>query len=233
MNKLLTNIGFVITAIYCLILLVLLKGRFYQIYEMPLNELGDFLAGIFGPIAFFWLILGFLQQGQELKQSTKALELQAKELNNSVTQQKELVEISRKQVEADLDALARERQKEKELSQPKFIFTGVGGTHHAGGSSRYSTTIKNVGNAINNINLSFNIEMKFFNRPIVNFWDRNEGFRIEFEYIDYTSAEEAIFTISYTDILGVPGQKEFTFSRIEEDQYPSIKILPKEANTDR
>ncbi|EEY90821.1 hypothetical protein HMPREF0017_00591 [Acinetobacter lwoffii SH145] len=45
-----------------------------------LNELGDFLAGIFAPIAFFWLILGYVQQGKQLEQNTKALEQQEKAL---------------------------------------------------------------------------------------------------------------------------------------------------------
>lgn len=49
---------------------------------LKLNELGDFLAGTFGPIAFLWLVLGFLQQGRELR-------LQAEELRNSVQQQTE------------------------------------------------------------------------------------------------------------------------------------------------
>lgn len=57
---------------------------------LPLNELGDFLAGIFAPIAFLYLYLGYHQQGQELQQNTKALQLQAEELrisNQSLQQQ--------------------------------------------------------------------------------------------------------------------------------------------------
>jgi hypothetical protein len=27
--------------------------------QLSLNELGDFLAGAFGPLALFWLVLGF------------------------------------------------------------------------------------------------------------------------------------------------------------------------------
>jgi Fe2+ transport system protein B len=57
---------------------------------MPLNNLGDFLAGVFGPLAIFWLILGFLQQGKELQQNTEALEMQADELKKSVNQEKNL-----------------------------------------------------------------------------------------------------------------------------------------------
>lgn len=31
-----------------------------------LNEVGDFLAGVFAPLAFFWLVIGFFQQKKEL-----------------------------------------------------------------------------------------------------------------------------------------------------------------------
>lgn len=53
---------------------------------LPSNELGDFLAGAFAPLAFLFLILGYKQQGQELK-------LQAQELANLVAEQKKQNEI--------------------------------------------------------------------------------------------------------------------------------------------
>ncbi|APJ19223.1 MULTISPECIES: hypothetical protein [Acinetobacter] len=62
---------------------------------MPLNEVGDFLAGVFSPLAFLFLYIGYKQnsesirlQNEELKASTKALELQVKEMQESVEQQK-------------------------------------------------------------------------------------------------------------------------------------------------
>jgi hypothetical protein len=35
--------------------------------SMPLNEVGDFLAGSFSPLAFFWLAYGYWMQNKELK----------------------------------------------------------------------------------------------------------------------------------------------------------------------
>lgn len=49
-----------------------------------LNELGDFLAGIFAPVAFLWLVLGYIQQGRQLEQNTKALELQERASENHI-----------------------------------------------------------------------------------------------------------------------------------------------------
>lgn len=45
------------------------------------NELGDFLAGTFAPLAFFFLYLGYKQQAEQLKQNTLALNQQAKSLD--------------------------------------------------------------------------------------------------------------------------------------------------------
>nr|WP_228267864.1 hypothetical protein [Acinetobacter sp. TUM15064] len=56
-----------------------------------LNKLGDFLAGVFAPIAFPWLILGYIQQGKQLDQNTRALEQQEKALNLQIEEMRESV----------------------------------------------------------------------------------------------------------------------------------------------
>lgn len=65
MSKRRTVIGFVVSAAY-------LAGAGYLCWlgqakfsEMKPNEFGDLLAGIAGPLALFWLIIGYLQQGEE------------------------------------------------------------------------------------------------------------------------------------------------------------------------
>lgn len=51
--------------------------------SMPLNEVGDFLAGSFSPLAFFWLAYGYWMQNKELKssveQATDAYKLTSKQ----------------------------------------------------------------------------------------------------------------------------------------------------------
>lgn len=73
---------------------------------MSLNEVGDFLAGAFSPIAFLFLYLGYRQnsealqiQADELRQSTEALQLQVAEMKESVEQQKLLGEIQKTELE--------------------------------------------------------------------------------------------------------------------------------------
>jgi len=43
------------------------------------NNFGDFWSGTFAPLAFWWLVLGYFQQGIELRQNVAALEQQSKE----------------------------------------------------------------------------------------------------------------------------------------------------------
>jgi hypothetical protein len=52
--------------------------------SMTPNMWGDWAAGLAAPIAFLWLVLGYFQQGEELR-------LQVRELNASVEQQTALV----------------------------------------------------------------------------------------------------------------------------------------------
>ncbi len=91
MRNKLAWIGTVFTAIYLVGFTWFIFGRLPQLQIMELNSVGDFLAGAFGPIAFFWLILGFMQQGAELRLSADALRMQAEELRASVMQQTEMV----------------------------------------------------------------------------------------------------------------------------------------------
>lgn len=91
--------------------------RWNEVRALELNELGDLLAGIFSPLAFLWLVLGYLQQGRELEQNTEALRLQAHELKLSVEQQTELARVAREQLEV-------ERRQYDERIRPRFDVKG-------------------------------------------------------------------------------------------------------------
>lgn len=67
------------------------------------NEWGDYFAGMCSPLAFLWLVLGYMQQGEELKHSTEALRLQAQELKQSTLQQAELVAVEREFFKHELE----------------------------------------------------------------------------------------------------------------------------------
>jgi hypothetical protein len=105
MNKKSLFIGIGVTIIWFLGITIFCIWANFGFANKDLNTLGDFLAGIFAPIAFFWLILGYVQQGKQLDQNTKALEqqeralqLQIDEMRESVKQQTELADIQRQQL---------------------------------------------------------------------------------------------------------------------------------------
>ncbi|MEN3977836.1 hypothetical protein [Acinetobacter sp. CWB-B33] len=103
MNQKSLNWGVGITVIW---LAVIFFVWFFCGLKSPesLNELGDALAGIVAPIAFLWLILGYIQQGKQLDQNTKALEqqeralqLQIDEMQKGIEQQAQLVQTQKEQ----------------------------------------------------------------------------------------------------------------------------------------
>ncbi|UUA73115.1 hypothetical protein [Cellvibrio sp. QJXJ] len=58
--------------------------------KMEPNAVGDFLAGTMSPLALFWLVAGYRQQGEELRLNTEALKAQLTELALQVEATKEL-----------------------------------------------------------------------------------------------------------------------------------------------
>ena len=90
-------IAWVTTLIYLIIAFVILPRVFPADKDFTLNELGDFLAGTFAPLAFLWLVVGYFQQSKEIEQNTEALKLQRDEMRDSVGEaqrQNELLEQS-------------------------------------------------------------------------------------------------------------------------------------------
>ncbi len=67
---------------------------------MSPNEWGDFLAGLTAPMAFLWLIIGYMLQKQELRLSTEALGEQQVELARQVHELSKQSESMQSSVEA-------------------------------------------------------------------------------------------------------------------------------------
>jgi hypothetical protein len=95
----------VITSAYLSLFLIVVIARSRELFSLPLNELGDFAAGVFGPPAFLWLVLGYRQQGRELRESSSALRSQSAELKKSVELQAISIETQEKMNDPILDFL--------------------------------------------------------------------------------------------------------------------------------
>jgi hypothetical protein len=116
------------------------------------NEWGDVFAGLAAPMAFLWLVLGFLQQGNELQLSTRALMLQVEELKNTVEHQRQLVEVTRQQVDASQRREEEEKIQRKRSAQPNFVVS-TGRASSGGGGFEYEVHLKNTGAVATNIRL--------------------------------------------------------------------------------
>lgn len=111
-----------ISGIYLLLIIIFALADLPKFKEMNPNEWGDFWAGTFAPLAFLWLVFGYYQQGEELKQNTAALKLQYRELANSVEQQKLLVETTQADLELTKNKELRQISLDTIEAQPFFHF---------------------------------------------------------------------------------------------------------------
>lgn len=125
MSRLLSIIGILLTLAWLATIAWVFRGRLGEIGQLQPNEVGDFLAGSLGPLGILWLILGFFQQGQELRDNTRALDLQATELRNSTQEQRELLRATRAQVEADHAMVALAKEQHAQSLLPRFAFLDI------------------------------------------------------------------------------------------------------------
>ncbi|CAE6837245.1 hypothetical protein [Xanthomonas arboricola] len=134
-----TKVGLGLTAFYILSMLAYVFCTIDNVLEMDPNEFGDFLAGVFGPLALFWLVCGYFQQGVELRNNARALHLQALELQNSsealksqvkemqasVEQQKEMARLASEQLSHNLELQRKQRFERNRSENPSFRITSV------------------------------------------------------------------------------------------------------------
>lgn len=139
------KIGLALTSVYLVIVLGLAVYAQSGFLNMKPNEWGDFLAGIFGPLALLWVVLGFLQQGAELRYSRDALLLQAKELKASVDAQNNMGEAAWASVHVERDAQARAEATRIRNQQPILIVQSGGFTYQSTGVLETRLSITNSG----------------------------------------------------------------------------------------
>ncbi|GAB3044682.1 hypothetical protein GCM10027155_07170 [Acinetobacter apis] len=102
-----------------------------------LNEWGDYLAGAFSPLAFFWLIMGYLQQGKELKNSIEEQRNSVEEQKNIGKHQENQVKILQEQLQKNLEW----QEVQMNQREPYFILEALNSNtikiKNIGGEARY------------------------------------------------------------------------------------------------
>lgn len=225
MSSLRTRLGAVISLCWIVAIVYLAVRDPAALAKMSPNEWGDFLAGSFAPLAFLWLVLGYLQQGDELRLSTDALRLQAEELKNSVQQQRELVEVSRQQVESEREALAFERRLREDLSEPKFSVLGGGGSFRGDGQSTYGITISNTGHDATAFSARINL-LEIGWREIMSYplFGKGASYTVRVEHPTPLEAGNSLLVLTFTDGLGKSVEKTYQISRESAHPHAGLKF---------
>lgn len=204
-------IGVTVTILY-VAAVVYLYGDL-DLRSLEINVVGDFLAGISSPLAFLWLVLGFFLQGLELRASRKALAQQAQELANSVEQHKALVEVSRQQLKAEIDARETERRMLVLKAQPELVIHPAGYRGDGTGGFQQHFSLYNGGHSITDVMFSWSspLECSFEKCPIL-----REDSKIEFTLTgDRKRALDAILSVKYKDGLGEAQEIKFLLSKTD------------------
>ncbi|MBB4223442.1 hypothetical protein [Variovorax guangxiensis] len=205
-------VGFAISAGWIALAVFMLVAQ-----ERPtrLNEWGDFIAGFSAPLAFFWLVLGYLQQGEELKQSTKALRLQADELKQSVEQQSNLVELSRKQMQHEIEKLEEDRRRYREAVRPTFVPQQSSIVHNAqtGEVAAFHISIVNIGRPATRVRMRFEIDGTLADSVNRAIFSSEENVRVS---LPLAKGRLSNATIDYVDASGLPGRCEFQIRAVRE-----------------
>ena len=187
-----TAVGYWVSLVYVALLLSYIIYNWAKLACLPPNELGDFTAGAFGPMAILWLVLGYFQQGDELKQNTEALRLQAEELANSVEQQQKLVRLSRK-----------ESQRLAAAARPKFETEIANSVRAENEDTLISVSLKNVGAPCSHLRV-----MSLTEGVSANFEYSDPGSQHRYITVSSTgpeTLEHAELLVSYIDSAGAPG----------------------------
>lgn len=126
-SKMTTWVGVSLTIAYVVGMAIYVVLEWKHLLKMTPNEFGDFMAGAFGPLALFWLVCGYFQQGAELRQNTKALKMQSDalerqvdELERSVRHQEELVSATRGSLEFSVRESDARKEQQALLNSPRM-----------------------------------------------------------------------------------------------------------------
>lgn len=224
MGRVLGWIGGVFTIAYLCGIAWLIKVRFDDLDALKLNEVGDFLAGAFGPLAILWLVLGYFQQGIELRQNSKALHMQAEELANSVAQQAELVAVSKDQLEHERDIFNNQLEESRKAAEiqsarmrPNFRLTYIRtGRHVEDYLVVHSFNLVNTGNKCTDIHLTLNANNSILTVTHINELDKMNETKLNFR-TRRLNEENSTLQIRCNDGFGDEYVQEFSLQITERD----------------
>ena len=210
--RLRTSIGLIGSILWLDLCAIFVLFKIDSIANMDLNQWGDYFSGAVAPVAFFWLILGYFQQGEELRQNTKALKLQQIELQKQVEETAALVKQSELQASASSEMVALERARdieekkmESKKRQPLFKYDSATKLD----TRRVQVKIINKGGLARNIRISSDNECKASIHPRDALPKGERGVIT----INNMNCLPSVFSIDYLDEVGDKGQMKLKFNK--------------------
>lgn len=158
MSKFWTRLAAALTIVWVAFWIFAIAIEWQNFKTLSFNEVGDFMAGSFGPVAFLWLVLGFFQQGEELKNNVEALKLQAEELRHSVEQQKEMVAVTRETLDHERKALEQQEIEYKRRIQPRFEPLFKASVGQGDQKAKYDLTLHITNNVASSVQITLKTE---------------------------------------------------------------------------
>jgi len=215
MNRGLGLIGVALTLAYGFLAYLLFDGQQSEFDKLKPNEVGDFLAGIFGPLAVLWLILGFFQQGIELRLSRAALVEQAKELKASVAHQEQLVAVSRRQMHTQMQSIDSSVAERKRAAKPHFVAESCP-NFPCPGHRTHNLRLRNMGGDVHAVEIDMPHGISFDGVLRFPVFLGDEVKDIQFDAGD-ECAEFFTLTVLYTDSLGYRDCRKLMLARSDVD----------------
>jgi len=219
------EIGGALTLTYLVIVAVVIWGRADSLMTMPLNEVGDFLAGAFGPVAFLWLVFGFLQQGDELRQGTKALELQAFELKNSVQQQSIMAAAATQQIEAQRAALQLQLDEIERGNRANFLFGNTirSGNSVPGASIETSIEISCSGANAHDVSVVFDPPVGNTTSAEFELISQTRRVKVPLKFTNPSEDVAGVLTLKYKGTDALERVEKFVYSIRTADPWVKVK----------
>ena len=94
-------------------------------FTIEANEVGDFLSGAFAPLAFYWLIVGYYLQRQELMLQRKELALNREQLKAQADELHRQADASDKLINFQQQGSVREQIQDRISALPQRVFALV------------------------------------------------------------------------------------------------------------
>ena len=224
------GVGMAFTCAWVGMLVVYVVSNFDKVTNLDPNEFGDFLAGAFGPVALFWLVIGYFQQGEELQQNTEALRLQHEELVRSVAEQKLLVAeqqaqtaIAKTQLEEQRRRYVEESLDRMRAAQPRFVVSGhfvrFGET-----TITWKILVQSYDNNCTDVSLTVSLPGETIRCSSVNELKADKSVEFGFELSD--AIEGGGVAVSYRDMLGHRRSQSFVMEQVLSVHKKELKLIP-------